>query len=145
MNRLKTVLRGQRGFMLLNVIFLLMITAFAATILLNAAPRAKNPQSTLRLIALNLANEQFAQLESLAATGENIRGSYPFLGVPSDLKNFSFRKKDSTVPIEFKVKTTVRGSGNLRKAKVTVTIDGDENFKLEAERTIRVVQPKTSQ
>lgn len=144
MNSLK-ILRGQRGFMLLNVVFLLMITAFAATILLNAAPRAKSPQSTLRLIALNLANEQFAQLESRAAAGENIRGSYSFLGIPDDLKNFSFRKDNSTVPIEFKIKTTVRGSGNLRTAKVTVTIDGDENFKLEAERTIRVVQKKETQ
>lgn len=140
MNSLK-ILRGQRGFMLLNVVFLTLITAFAATILLNAAPRARNPQSTLRLIALNLANEQFAQLESLAAAGENLRGSYNFLGVADDLKNFSFRKDDSAAPIEFKVNTTVSGSGNLRKAKVTVTIVGNKNFKLETERTIRVVQP----
>jgi hypothetical protein len=130
---------------LLNVIFLLMITASAAMILLNAAPRARNPQSTFRLIALNLANEQFAQLESLAATGENISGSYSFLGVPNDLKNFSFRKKNSTTPIEFTINTTVNGSGNLRKAKVTVKIVGDENFKLEAERTIRIVQPTETQ
>ena len=52
MNRLN----NQRGFMLLNVVILTLITAFAATILMNAAPRLKNPRSVLRLTAIHLAN-----------------------------------------------------------------------------------------
>ena len=139
------VLRNQRGFMLLNVVFLTLITAFAATILLNAAVRVKNQQATLRLIALNLANEQFAQLESLAAAGVSISGSYPFLGDKGDLTNDSFRKKNSATstvenPAVFTVETQVSGGDNLRTVKVTVKIVGDENFEFKAERTMRVAQ-----
>ena len=145
MNRLPNILRNERGYLLLNVVFLTLITSFAAMILLNGAMRAKNPQSTLRLIAIHLANEQFAQLESLAAKNELHGGRYSFLGDENDLNNDSFRKEDPTTsivekPVKFIVETQVSVNGNLRAATVTVKIDGDENFLLTMERTMRVAQ-----
>lgn len=134
------MLKNQQGFMLLNVVFLTLITSFAAMILMNAAPRIRNPQATLRLTALYLANEQFAMLESKAAAGELAAGSYDFLGDDDDLTTINFSEK---IPIEFTVKTTVTENGNLRIAEVTITIDGDENFKLETERTILFVPKET--
>ena len=129
---------NERGYLLLNVVFLTLITSFAAMILLNAAPRVRNPQSTMRLIALNLANEQLAQLEANAAAGESIGGG-SFLGSNSDLTNDSFRSEDS--PTVFTVETTISGSGTLRDAKVKVKWQfGGKNFEVEAERTICVAQ-----
>ena len=138
MNRLK----NQRGFMLLNVVFLTLITAFAATILLNAAPRVKNPQPTLRLTAHYLANEQFARLESMAAAGESIDGVSNFLGVEDDLISPNL---DEKISVEFKVQTTVSvESTTLRTVKVIVTwtVD-DKNFELAAERMIRIANKQT--
>ena len=131
MNRF--ILSNERGFMLINVVFLTLITSFAAMILMNAAPRARNPQSTLKLTALYLANEQFAELESLAARSD-ISGSQPFLGDNDDLISNNL---DARNPIEFKVTTTV--SGNRAVVKVRWQV-GDEEFEIETERTIGIVQ-----
>ena len=104
-------------------------------ILLNAVPRAKNPQSTLRLTALYVANEQFAQLESLAATGNLESGSYSFKGVPKDLTT-----ENAGAPITFTVTTHVTGGGNLRNVSVKVSWTfGGNDFELESERTMRIV------
>ena len=132
---------NERGFMLLNVVVLTLITAFAATILMNAAPRIKNPQATLRLTALYLADEQFAMLENLAAEGKLAAGNYKFLGDDDDLSTINF---DANNPTNFKVTTTVTQNGNLRVAKVAVawTIKG-KDFKLETERTILFVPKQT--
>lgn len=141
MNKIKHVLQSQRGFLLLNVVFLTLITAFAAMILLNAAPRVRNYQSTLRLTAHHLANEQLAQLEGLAAAGEQIGGSYSFLGRTADLisENFGDGK-----PTKFNVTSSVTGGGNLRNATVTVDWQvGGKKFELKSERTIRIVQSET--
>lgn len=132
-------LKNERGFLLLNVVFLTLITSFAAVILFNATPQARNPQSTLKLTALHLANEQLAHLESFGATGTLHAGSYSFLGDGDDLvtKNFS-----EEIPIEFTVTTTVSElEMNLFRAVVTVTwqVNG-ENYELEVERTIRLVE-----
>ena len=132
MNRLK----NQRGFMLLNVVFLTLITSFAAMILLNAIPRIKNPQSMLRLTAIHLANEQFAMMESSAAQG---KFELKYLGKPEDLttKNFS---EDN--PIEFTVTPKENSSyGNLHYVTVKVdwTVNEQKDF-VKLERTIRVVQ-----
>ena len=127
------ILNNERGFMLLNVVFLTLITSFAAMILMNAAPRARNPQSTLRLTAIYLANEQFAELESLAAD-ENISGSYSFLGDKDDLTSNNLGAGN---PIEFEVTTTV--SGGRAKVKVSWQV-GEDEFKIEMERTIGIVQ-----
>ena len=141
MNKVKRFLQSQRGFMLLNVVILTLITAFAAMILLNAAPRVKNYHSTLRLTALHLANEQFAQLESMAAAGIEIGGTYSFLGRTADLTSDNFSAGE---PTKFKVTAHVSGSGNLRDVEVTVEWQvGNKKFDLKSERTIRIVQPKT--
>ena len=140
---MKKFFRDERGFALLGVIFLTVITSFAAMILLNAATRVRNPQSTLQLTALHVANEQFAQLESLAANGTLDAGSYSFKGPDEDLttENFSLGS-----PVTFVVDTHVaNGNGNLREVTVKVrwTVGG-KNFEIESERTIRVVeQPET--
>ena len=132
---MKNFFGNQRGFALLNVIFLTLITSFAAMILLNAVPRAKNPQSTLRLTALYLANEQCAQLESLAVSGDLESGSYPFKGVAEDLTT-----ENAGAPITFTVNTHVTGGGNLRKVSVKVSWTfGGNDFELESERTMRIV------
>ena len=136
---MKKIFSNQRGFALLNVVFLTVITSFAAMILLNAVPRAKNPISTLRLTALYVANEQFAQLESLAAAGELNAAGYSFQGVDEDLTT-----ENAGAPITFKVTTHVTsGGGNLRKVSVKVswTFNG-KDFELASERMMRVV-PKT--
>lgn len=134
-------LNNERGFMLLNVVFLTLITALAAMILINAAPRIRNPQSVLRLTAIYLANEQFAMLESLAANGDSLEGQDSFLGEPTDLKskNFSANKL-----VEFEVDTKIEANGDLREVKVKVSwkFDG-KDFELETERTIRVVKKET--
>jgi hypothetical protein len=129
---MKKILKNERGFLMLNVIFLTLITSFASMILLNAAPRVRNPQSTIRLIALHLANEQFAQLESLAAEGTLTEGNYDFRGDKKDLKNV----------VDFNVETTVTGTGNLRGIKVKVSWS-DKDF-IEVERTVLFVPKENS-
>ena len=131
------MIKNERGFMLLNVVFLTLITSFAAMILINAAPRIRNPQATLRLTALYLANEQCAQLESLAVSGDLESGSYPFKGVAEDLTT-----ENVGAPITFTVTTQVEnGGGNLRTATVKVSWTfGGNDFELESERTMRIVQ-----
>ena len=135
---IKNILRNERGFLLLNVIFLTLITAFAAMILLNAATRARNPQATLRLTALYLAQEQLAMLEGRASLDKTLGGSYPFLGEESDLNSYNFRKNEQPAePITFTVETQVSGSDTLREAKVIVKWKVDEqDYQIEARRSI---------
>lgn len=102
-------------------------------ILINAVPRVRNPQATLRLTAIYLANEQFAELESLA-TREDINGNHSFLGDKNDLISNNLSADN---PIEFKVTTNV--SGNRAVVKVSWQVSGND-FEIETERTIRVVQ-----
>ena len=127
------ILRNQRGYMLLNVIFLTLITAFAAQILLNAVPRVRNPEATLRMTAIYLANEQFAMLESRAANG-TLSGSYSFLGKDDDLTSYNL---DEENPVEFKVNTSVNGTPPKATVKITWQV-GEKNFELKLERTIFV-------
>ena len=118
--------------MLLHVVFLTLITSFAAMILFNAAPRIKNPQSVLRLTALHLANEKFALIESSAA-----RGILDLSAEERTTKNFSEK-----VPITLKITASEKNpGGNLHFVTVRVdwTVDGQKSF-LELERTIRLVQ-----
>ena len=126
------ILKDERGFLMLNVIFLMMITAFAGMILLNAAPRVKNPQSTLRITALYLANEQLAQLESLAAAGvEDLPRNFQGESEDLEIENFSTGE-----PIKFEVKTEIDGD-SVRDVKVTVswTVKGRSDS-IEVERAI---------
>lgn len=126
------VLNNERGFLLLNVVFLTLIISFAAMILINATPRARNPQATLRLTALYLANEQFAELESLSARGEALSSNYH--GKAEDLITTNLSDNN---PIEFKVTTNI--SGNRATVKVSWQV-GNDKFEIETERTIGVVQ-----
>ena len=134
-------LRNERGFLLLDVVLLTLITSFAAMVLLNANPQAKNPQSTLKLTALHLANEQLAYLESYGDSGELHAGNYPFQGDDDDLvtKNFS-----EEIPIEFSVTTNVsppEDDLNLYRATVTVSWQAEgKDYSIESERTIRFVE-----
>lgn len=148
MSRVKFALHSQRGFMLLSVVFLTMITAVAAMILMNASTRVRNPQSTLELTALYLANEQFARLESKAAAGEQIGGSYSFLG---DAKDLTSENAGAGKKVTFEMTTTVSGGDILSDDKVavrdaTVVVRwqiGDKDFEREFERKILFVAPKT--
>ena len=111
---------------MLNVVFLTLITSFAAMILLNAAPRVRNSQSQLRLTALYLAEEKFAELESAAV-----------------LKNEAPTNSTTTRNLdgrEYTIKTEVSGAAPY---KVTITvswIDGGKNFKVKAQRMIWVAE-----
>lgn len=136
-------LNNQRGFMLINVVLLTLITSVAAMILMNAATRLKDPQAVLRLTAIHLANEQFAILESLAAQKIYPEERTTFQGEQSDLTSKNFGTDE---PIEFNVETTkVIVNGNLREVTVKVSWTfGGENFELETERTIRVVPKENS-
>lgn len=132
-------LRNERGFLLLDVVLLTLITSFAAVVLLNAHPQAKNPHSTLKLTALHLADEQLAYLESYGDSGELHAGSYPFQGEPEDLVTKNF---DEDIPIEFSVTTSVsKLDENLYRAVVKVSwqVEG-KDFEIESERTIRFVE-----
>ena len=122
--------------MLLNAVFLTLITSFAAMILINAAPRMKNPQSVLRLTALHLANEKFALIESSAASGI-LNLSCP---LPSD--DLTTENLGEHNPITFTVTANSKYlAENLYNVTVKVewTVD-EKNFSLEVERTIRLVQ-----
>ena len=123
---------NQRGFMMLNVVFLTLIASLAAMILINAATRVRNPQSTLRLTALYVANEQLAQMESLAASGNEL--TRETLVKDEDLKTTNFSTGE---PIEFEVKTDIVGS----KCTVTVswTVKGQPDS-VTVERTIWIAK-----
>ena len=120
--------------MLLSVVFLTLIVSFVAQILLHANAKVQQRNSTAYLTAINLANEQFAELE-----GQNLpAGNYDFLGDESDLKSFNGVKADSE-PLKFEVITEPKNnSGNLWTAKVTVkwTVGGKEKS-VTSEKIIR--------
>lgn len=129
-------LLNERGFMLLNVVILTLITSFAAMILLNAAPRIRTPQSVLRLTALHLANEQFAMMESRAAQGELVLNC---LVKPEDLMTENFSEGN---PITFTVTPSEKTpNGNLHYVIVKVEwIFNERENSIELERTIRVAE-----
>lgn len=125
--------------MLLNVIFLLLITSLAALILLNGTKNFRNHNSTLKAVALLLAEEQFAEIESLAAEGNLSAGNYNFLGVESDLKNY-FDDNLKKNPVEFKVSASVENysAENLFKVAVLVEWKFDKkNYSIELKKIVR--------
>ena len=123
-----SILKNERGFMLLNVVFLTLITSFAAMILMNAAPRIRNPQAMLKLTATHLANEQFAFMEYHAAQGNLTMKNYI---ADEDLTT---ENSGAGKSIKFTV-TPSHGTGNSYKVKVEWTVDGRKDF-VEFERTI---------
>ena len=124
---------NQRGFMMLNVVFLTLIASLAAMILMNAATRVRNPQSTLRLTALYVANEQLAQMESLAAAG--IEPTEKILVEEDDLETNNFSTGE---PIRFEVVPEKIG-GNTYKVTVSWTVKGQPDS-VTLERTIWIAK-----
>lgn len=129
---------NERGFMLLQVVFLAMITSIVAMIFLNGVMQTKNRNATLRLTAIHLANEQIAELESRAALGILPVGSVSWLGVDDDLTTYNSGAKE---PVKFDVKTNVANfSDSAALKKVTVKVEwkiGEEKFQIESEKVIR--------
>ena len=125
---------NERGFMLLSTIFVTLITAFAAMMILNGTKKISNENSALKIIAVNLANEQFAYIEAK----ENLSGSYNFLGDSDDLKNY-YDSGDKIIPVEFHVSSNISGvANNLYNVKVKVTWNFDNaDNEVEFEKTIR--------
>ena len=122
--------------MLLSVIFLTLIVSISAQILLNANVKVQQRNSTLYLTARNIANEQFAEIESRAATDRSLETG--FMGNPDDLESLNGVMEDS-VPIKFDVETSYGNfSENLINAKVTVKwkVGGAEKS-VVAEKIIR--------
>lgn len=118
---------NEKGFMLLSAVFLTLILSFVAMMTLQTMTRTKNSDTALRLQAINLANEQFAIIES--GFNSNIPAE--------DLKSYGlYRTKDleNKTPIEFKVTSNISGEGPLKEVTVTVTW---ENNHLEFEKIIR--------
>lgn len=131
--------------MMMNVIFLTLIVSFTALIFLNGAARVKKSDADLQLTALNLANEQFAEIEYLAASQENLAGSYNFLGAAENLKSYGIYTDDDLtkkIPVEFSVTATVKNFSDYESlrnvtVKVSWTFNG-KNFEIELEKLVRV-------
>ena len=128
--------------MLLQTIFLTLIVSLAGMIILNGMKKSDNQNATLRIIALHLAEEQFAELESRAYKGILTAGNFPFLGVQDDLKNYydfgNEKKINSQVPVNFEVKTSVDNfAENLFRAKVKVTWNFEKENSVELQKIIR--------
>ena len=136
---------SERGFIVMNVVFLTLIVSFAALIFLNGAKLVEEDNSALRLTALNLANEQFAEIEKLADEGNLSTGNFNFLGETEDLKSFGLYKDEDLqkkIPVNFSVTATVKNHSdfeNLRNVAVAVdwTFAG-KNFKIELEKIVRI-------
>lgn len=116
--------------MLLSVVFLTLIVSLSAQILLNANVKVQQRNSTLYLTAINLANEQFAEIESRAAAGTLDEGNFLIKDIEkykADLESRNGVKEDSE-PIKFDVSAEV-GEGDLRNVTVTVkwSVGGKEN------------------
>ena len=119
------LMKNERGFMLLSAIFLTLIVSIMAMILFNANVKVQQRNSTLYLTAINLANEQFAILES----GANIE-------IPEEDKISYNGVKENSEPIKFRVSKSISGS------EVTVKVEWEVNGKtetFESTKTIRSI------
>ena len=115
------MLNNQRGFMFLSAIFLTLIVAIMAQIILTANAKVQHRNSTLYFTAVNLANEQFAMIEG---GGGNIPAE--------DKKSYNGMSEDAA-PIIFNVSYTQ--AGNKYTVKVTWTVNG-ETEKFESTKII---------
>ncbi len=134
-------MQTSKGFIMMNVIFLTLIVSFTALIFLRGTEiLGSDSNSTCRLIAINLANEQFAEIENLASEGRLSVGKKNFLGDAQDLKNFGLYSSTDKTPVEFEVETEVKNySGNLCKVEILVRWTlVDKDFELPFEKIVRV-------
>ena len=121
---------NQRGFMFLSAIFLTLIVALMAQIILHANSKVQQRNSTLYFTAINLANEQFAILESGAK-----------IDIPPEDKKSYNGVDENSVPIEFDVSCNLeKDLGTLKEYKVTViwTVNG-ETEKFESTKIIKSI------
>ncbi len=125
---------NERGFILMDAIFLTLIVSIMAMILFNANSKVQQRNSTLYFTAINLANEQFALLESEAATG--VKSEIP----AADKESFNGVKENSQ-PIKFDVSYSVENdSGTYKEYKVIVKWNvGGETKTFESKKTIRSI------
>ena len=117
--------------MLLSTVFLTLILSFTAIMALQAMTRVQNGDQSLKLHAINLANEQLAMVESLAAQN-NLSAVKNFNGDNADLKSYGlYNVNADKTPVEFQVTTHIDAvTENLREVEVTVTWnDAEIKFK----------------
>lgn len=132
---------NERGFMLLSAVFLTVILSFAAMMTLQATTQVKNESAALRLHAINLANQQFAMVESYAAQN-NLSSVKNFNGNLDDLKSYGLYSDKNKKLTEFEVKTTISGAGNLKEIEVIVNWQGNSE-PLKFTKIVRVVKNET--
>lgn len=113
---------NQRGFMFLSAIFLTLIVAIMAQILLTANAKVQQRNSTLYFTAVNLANEQFALREGGGGS------------VPNEDKKSYNGMSESATPIEFKISKS--DDGSKVTVKVEWTVNGETKF-IESTKIIR--------
>jgi len=116
------MMNNERGFMFLSAIFLTLIVAIMAQMILISNSKVQQPNSTLYFTAVNLANEQFAILEG--------GGTFP----AEDRKSYNGMKNTAT-PIEFTISTTPEGD-NKYTVKVEWTVNGETKF-IESTKIIK--------
>ena len=115
---------NQRGFMLLSAVFLTLIVSFMAALTFQSITLTHKYKTAEELTAINLADEQFAMIESLAAR-DNL----------SAVNNFNGETED--IPENFKVTTNLESSnGNIYEYKVIVTW---EDKRREFSKLVRIV------
>ena len=120
------LMKNERGFMLLSAIFLTLIVSVMASILFNANAKVQQRNSTLYLTAINLANEQFAILES----GANIE-------IPAEDKISYNGVKENSQPIEFRV------SKNINGREVTVKVEWEVNGETKTFESVKTIRSIT--
>lgn len=128
------MIRNERGFLMLSAIFLTLIVSIMAMIFFNANLKVQQRNSLLYFTALNLANEQFAMLESLAAQGEIDTACH----VPAEyLKTFNGVNENSA-PVEFKIFTTLNDKSTYT-VKVEWTVNG-KTKNIESTKTVHLIE-----
>lgn len=122
--------------MFLSAIFLTLIVAITAQILLHANSKVQQRNSTLYFTAINLANEQFAVMESIA----DLEGVIDTSCHVSEAERKSLNGMSETAtPIEFKISTSAAGS--IVTVKVEWIVNGETKF-IESTKIIRQSIPK---
>lgn len=109
-----------------------------AMIFLNASESIDNSNSALRLTAMNLIDEQFAEIESRVAKGNLSTGNLSFLGKNENLISYNVNENN---PVTFTVSTIVKSHVTYDLLFiVTVKVEwffAGKNFEIESEKIFR--------
>ena len=114
---------NQRGFMLLSAVFLTVIVSFTAMMTLQAITQVQRDDASLRLTAINWANEKFALIESAAQFG-NVE---EFDGKTYEMESYGlYDKNDEEHKIKAPIKLELQSrivdkNGNLIKFEIEIT------------------------